>query len=287
MKVWTKIGLALSSVLGGAAATAAVGAWRWKRATAQAVACLDGRDAAVDARPFSRGDVEGLPEPVIQYFEFALTPGQPRIRRARVTHAGEFRSGGADGSWRPFTDVQHFAVDPPGFVWDAAIQMAPLLTVRVRDSYIDGVGGMRGKLASLIAVVDHQGTPELAAGALHRYLAEAVWFPTALLPSTRVAWEAIDEHTARATLTDGETSVSLAFHFGARGEIVGAYTAVRYRDVKGAAVPTPWVCHYEDYARVDGMMVPMTGEVEWLLPAGEWPYWRGRIVQADYDFGPP
>jgi hypothetical protein len=32
------------------------------------------------------------------------------------------------------------------------------------------------------------------------------------------------------------------------------------------------------------MMVPTSGDVEWQLPTGPLPYWRGRVVSADYDF---
>jgi uncharacterized protein DUF6920 len=64
--------------------------------------------------------------------------------------------------------------------------MAPSLPVRVRDSYIDGTGAMEGKIASLITVVNQSGRPELAAGELHRYLSEAVWLPTVLLPGQSI-----------------------------------------------------------------------------------------------------
>jgi hypothetical protein len=73
------------------------------------------------------------------------------------------------------------------------------------------------------------------------------------------------------------------FRFGASGEIVRS-CAVRYRDVNGVPVPTPWLGRYGDYARVDGMMIPRSGEVEWVLPDGSrLPYWRGRITGAEYD----
>jgi hypothetical protein len=140
--------------------------------------------------------------------------------------------------------VQYFTAGLPGLVWDARINMAPLATVRVRDSYIQGVGSMQARVASLIPVVDQAGSPELAAGALHRYLAEAVSLPTAFLPGSDVAWEPIDDHSARATLTDCGLSVSLDFHFRERGEIVRCYTSARNRDVRGVAVPTPWACYY-------------------------------------------
>jgi hypothetical protein len=177
--------------------------------------------------------------------------------------------------------VEDFAVRPPGFVWDARIRMAPLLTALVRDSYLAGEGVMHGSIAGVVTVVEQRGTPEMAAGSLLRYLAEAAWLPTALLPSAGVRWEAVDDTTARATLADGAATVSMEVHFGARGEIE-RITALRHRDVDGAPVLTPWEGRFGEYARVEGMMAPMRGEVGWMLPDGWSPYWRGRTVRAEY-----
>ncbi len=285
MKRWFKGGLAFAGMVGGFASAAALGAWRWNRSTTRTVARLERERIRVAPELVHVDALDAVPAPVMRYFAMALGPHQQRVKRARIEHAGEFRTGGIRGTWKPFTDVQHFTVDPPGFVWDAVIRTAPLVTIRVRDTYVAGIGGMQGKLGSLVTVIDRHGTPELAAGALHRYLAEAVWFPTALLPSQTLSWEAVDDHSARATLTDGATlSVSLTFEFGEDGRIVTAYTPSRYRDVGGVPVPTPWFCHYRDYTRIEGMSVPMRGEVEWLLPDGELPYWRGVIVRAVYGY---
>ena len=126
----------------------------------------------------------------------------------------------------------------------------------------------------------------MAAGALSRYLGEAVWCPTALLPSAGVSWTPIDDSTARATLTDGAVTVSSDFHFGPRGEIVGA-SMMRYRDVNGRGVPTPIEAYITgEYRRVSGMMIPTAGEVEWVLPEGRLRYWRGRVVNAEYAVAP-
>ena len=32
------------------------------------------------------------------------------------------------------------------------------------------------------------------------------------------------------------------------------------------------------------MLIPTEGEVEWQLQDGRFPYWKGRIVEAKYDF---
>lgn len=258
-----------------------LGTLLWNRSTARVVRRLGTGAPSLDVVP-SRDGLTGLPAPVVRYFEFALTPGRPLLRSARIEQAGDFRAGGFNAPWSPFTAVQHFTAHPPGFVWDASIRMAPLAAVRVRDSYVGGVGSMQGKIASLIPVVDQSGSPGLAAGALHRYLAESVWCPTVLLPGRGVSWEAIDGTTARATLADGTTSVWLDFRFGAQGEIVSVFTPSRLREVNGEYVPTPWEGSFREYQKVDGMMIPMAGEVGWILPEGRLSYWRGRIVSAEY-----
>jgi hypothetical protein len=269
----------LGAVVAGAVAAASIGTLSWNRATAE-IARLEA-DASGVYRP---EQFAGLPAPVARYFAFALTPGQPLIRTARVTHVGEFRSA-LGAAWAPFRSVEHFSASPPGFVWDATIRMAPIVGVRVRDSYRGGEGAMRASVAGLIPVVDEAGTPEMASASLMRYLAEAVWLPTALLPGPHLRWEPISDSAARATLTDAGVTVSVDFHFGPRGEIVRA-TADRYRDVDGVGVLTPWAGSFGDYAVLDGMQVPMHGEVAWELPEGTLTYWRGHIERVDYVFAP-
>lgn len=279
MRRWIRVTAAVAGgVAGSAAAAIGAGTFLWSRATARAVGRLA---PSGTAGTFSRDQLAGLPAPVVRYLEFALTPGQPLLRTARIEHTGEFR-GALDQPWSPFTSIQHVSADPPGFVWDAKIRTSPLLTVRVRDSYLEGTGSMLASVAGVIPVVNAWGRTDLASGALHRYLAEAVWLPTALLPGGGRTWEPIDDNAARATLTDSGVSVSLDFRFNDKGEIVSVYTPARYRDVNGKGVPTPWEGSFRGYERMDGMMVPREGEVAWILPEGRLTYWRGRVVRVEY-----
>lgn len=282
MRRWIRRGAAVAGAgIGGAVVASALAGLAWSRATAREVERLAVPEPFPGGDVYSPEELAGLPAPVVRYFELALTPGQPRVRSARVEHEGEFRTAlGAPAA--PFRSVEHFSVDPPGFVWDAEMRMAPLVAVRVRDRYSRGRAAMLGKVAGLVPVVDQEGSPGLAAGALLRYLAEAAWLPTALLPAEGVAWEAVDDSTARASLTDAGVTVSMDVHFGGRGEIVRV-EAERHRDVGGVGVPTPWVGRFGRYERVAGMMVPMDGSVEWVLPEGRLVYWRGRVVRASYE----
>ena len=190
----------------------------------------------------------------------------------------------SDGAmWLPFTADQHFLGNPPGFVWDAAVRVAGLLPIRVRDAYVDGAGASEASVSSIVPLKGQRGTREVAEASLMRYLAEAVWFPTALLPRPGLSWSAIDADTARATLTDRNIRVAVDFRFGAGGEIVSC-AADRHRAVGSGTVPTPWRGYYRNYRRFQGMMTPMAAEVAWVLSGRTTPVWRGHPTDIEYQF---
>ncbi|MFZ0106988.1 MAG: DUF6544 family protein, partial [Thiobacillus sp.] len=58
----------------------------------------------------------------------------------------------------------------------------------------------------------------------------------------------------------------------------------RGRTVGGKVVGTPWQARMWNYVERDGMLIPLEGDVAWLLPQGPLPYWRGRITRIDYEF---
>lgn len=262
-----------------------VAATRWNRASTALVRELE-RQSAERTIPLRPSDeLTALPAPVQRYLRAALGTDSPTIQFARIEQAGEFLLK-APNEWRPFHSTQYIATQPPGFVWDARIRMAPGLDVRVRDAFVNGRGSMLGRVAGVVSVVDVKDTPDIASGALHRYLAEAVWAPTALLPSAGVQWTAIDDSTARATLGVAQTSVSLDFHFGANGLIERVFTPSRMRDVAGRGVPTPWEGRFRHYERRGDFLIPVQAEVSWLLPEGRQAYWRGSVNEVSYSTAP-
>jgi hypothetical protein len=275
--MWLRIAAA-GLLMAGAAVAYASGRWRSK--TAAMLARLDAQGRPALLPPYDERTIEGLPPPVVRFFRSTLQDGQPIPGRLRIVHEGRFRMGEADDSWQPFTSTEVFTLDPPGFVWDARIRMAPGVAVHVRDSYLAGEGAMHAAVLGLVPVVDVRGTPEMAAGALQRYLGEAAWFPQALLPRAGLAWTPIDDDAARATLTDGGTTVSLDFRFSAAGDILGVHTDSRYREVRGAYEPTPWSSRCTAHATRGGVRMPLEAEVGWHIDGQYRPYWRGRVVDA-------
>jgi hypothetical protein len=164
--------------------------------------------------------------------------------------------------------------------------MAPGIVTYVRDAFVDGHGFMRGAMLGAmlgtITVLDAPSTPELDAAALHRYLAEAVWLPTALLPSQGVQWSPLTDASSRASLSAGAITVTLDFRFGPDGLVESVFTPSRFRDVNGRNVPTPWEGSFTRYEHREGLRVPAEAEVAWLLPNGRLTYWRGVPMEVQY-----
>jgi hypothetical protein len=260
------------------------GAYRWNNETQWLRARLNAARVPVRPQTVDFRELEGLPAPVQRYFRAVLEDGQPMATGVRVRYEGTFNMGETTDQWKPFTSDQKVVTQRPGFDWDARIAMMPGLPVRAHDSYVAGEGTLHASLLGLFTVADQRGTDDMAEGELMRFFAEAAWYPTALLPSQGVRWVAVDESSAHATLTDGDISITMLFTFNEQGLIETARAESRGRMVDGNGVPMPWRCRFWSYQERGGMLVPIDGEVAWLPPEGEKPYFRGRITEIYYEF---
>jgi len=267
------VGTAVVALVVAVAAVLGAARYREDRAVDRLLSTLLGGADDHAGRAVGEVDRSGLPEPVERYVETVLEESSPLVGTARIEQRGELR---LDDDWRPFGAVQHVAVDPPGFVWDADVAVAPGVDVRVVDRYVDGEGGLRATLLSVLPVVEAPPEPSMNEAELTRYLAECVWVPTALLDE-RVEWEAVDDATARATVRDGETTASLTFEFDERGLVERVHADERYRlDEDDVA---PWTGEFSEYRVRNGVLVPTVATVRW---DGEGSYWRGTVESIAY-----
>lgn len=91
-----------------------------------------------------------------------------------------------------------------------------------------GKGNTLFRILSCFTVIDNDGL-DLDQSNLVRYLSEACYYPTALLPSHRVRWSPVDSHHAKATLTHGKQQVSGVFEFDDEGRMVSMKSKDRCR----------------------------------------------------------
>jgi len=264
---------------------ASYGRLRWASATQALLAQLEAARVPHVAERFDARELDGLPAPVQRYLRAVLKDGQAIVAAATFQHTGTFNvtALGSRERWIPFTSEQRVVTHGPGFVWNARMVLVPGVTILVHDAFAGGVGTLHAAALGLFSLADQHGTGEIARGELMRYMMEAVWYPTALLPSQGVKWVAVNEVSADATMVDGDISMTMRFTFGSGGVIESVRADARAAMVGGKQVMMPWEGRMSDYQDLDGMRLPLTAEAAWLTPQGRKPYWRGTIASARYE----
>ena len=244
---------------------------------------------ARSAARYDASELEGLPPLVQRYFRAVLADGQPIIAAVNIELAGTINLSATAEQWKPFTSHQRVVTSAsgsrPGFLWNAQVAMFAGVPASVEDSYIAGQGRLLVKLLGLFTVASAHGDGgEMARGEFMRYFAEAAWYPTALLPSQGVRWQAVDDTSANATIVDGPLTLTLLFTFNEAGLISSVRAESRGAGVGKDMVMLPWDCRYADYQTRHGMLIPMTGEAAWVRADGRKAYFVGQVGKLGYEF---
>ena len=247
---------------------------------------VDAQGRLPSAARYDERELEGLPAPVQRYFRAVLKDGQPIIAAATIELAGTINMAATGEQWKPFISRQRVVTRRPGFLWDAQVAIFPGVPARVEDSYIAGQGQLIAKLLGLFTVADVHGGGEIARGEFMRYFAEAAWYPTALLPSQGVRWEAVDDTSANGTIVDGPLTLTLLFRFNEAGPIDSVHADSRGAGVGKDMVMLPWDCGLSNYQPRHGMLLPMTGEAAWMRSEGRKAYFVGHVTALSYAFSP-
>lgn len=289
------LGVVVGLLLAAVVALRVIGARPWRKLirthTGQLESArVDGKGRLSAPTRFDARELEGLPAPVRRYFRAVLKEGQPIIAAAAIDMAGTINMSATAAQWKPFTSHQRVinaaSGARPGFLWHAQVDVFPGVPARVEDSYIAGQGRLIAKLFGLFTVAEAQDGGEQARGELMRYFAEMPWYPTALLPSQGVQWQAVDDASATATFVDGPISLTLLFRFDEAGFIAAVRAESRGAGVGRDMVMLPWECALSDYQPRHGMWVPMAGEAAWMRPEGRKVYFVGHVKQLSYEFLP-
>ena len=224
-------------------------------------------------------DMEGLPEPVQRYLRYTQIIGKEKIKTVRLKQGGYFRMK-ENQKWMPIKAEQYFNVNSVEFIWIAKVRVAPLVSIYAKDEFIEGKGNLVVKLLGLIKVVDAKGY-EVDHGELMRFLAECIWFPSAFL-SDYIRWEAIDNGSAKATISYKGINASAIFHFNEKGEVT-KITAKRYREVNGKFALEDWEGQIVEYKTFNGVIIPNKVNIIWKLKTGDFCYDKVEIIDIEYN----
>jgi len=227
----------------------------------------------------TKADLAGLPQCVQRWLERSQVIGKERANTVRLKQRGVMRLK-EDQPWMPVEAEQYFTVDEPGFIWKARVRMNPLIYFAGKDKYDQGKGEMNIKVLSLIPVVNARGN-EMDQGALLRYLAEMVWFPSAALNSY-LKWEEIDANSARVTMSYQGVTDSGIYTFDDNGDIV-SFFARRYREENGRYILTDWGGVTKGYNEFNGVRISSQTDVIWKLETGDFTWFQCEITDIEYN----
>ena len=136
----------LIAVVAVAVAVAVIAVLAFHRGIGREIDTLIAEGRAPRSRAIEEADLERLPAPVQQWLRYSRILGTKLPTTVCLRQEGDFDLG---HGWMPFTAEQYFTIEPPGFVWMATFQMAPMVSVFGRDAYRGGVARMDMRVLSL------------------------------------------------------------------------------------------------------------------------------------------
>lgn len=255
------------------------GDWRFDRMVRQEVdALLSSAEGAATA-PVTPEMLAQLPPCVQNWLTQSGVVGKPPAQTVHLKQKGLMRTK-PGGPWMPGEAEQYFSTAQPGFIWTIRLTMPPGLPVAGRDKYAGGKGNMLIKAFSLLPIVDGTGD-KIDQGTMLRYLGEMVWFPSAAL-SPYIQWAEVDAHSARATMEYQGVKASGVFTFDEQGRFL-YMNAERYMGSGDAATLEKWHIPAAEWRVMDGVQMPVKGEVVWKLKEGDFSYYKWEITGVAFN----
>lgn len=221
-----------------------------------------------------------LPPTVEKWLEASGARDFPEIAHVKLDQNFKLKLKPDQTDWYSGTAHQQVWTAQPEFIWAIDLKMMPLVYAVGRDRFSKGEGAMLIKMMSVVPVVNVENNPKINQGALQRYLAEMLWYPTFAM-SEYVAWEAIDEQTAKASMDYMGTIGACTFYFNADG-MPDRVSAMRYRGGDEAAVLAEWVIDVQEIKTWDGIRIPNKCSVTWRLDSGDWTW--AELEVTDYSW---
>jgi hypothetical protein len=224
--------------------------------------------------------LDGLPEPVKRYLRYTGVVGKSIPQTVRLKQRGKLRTNPAR-PWMNITAEEYYSINPPSFVWVASANQSGIPILRGRDLYRAGKGNMNIKLGSVVDVVNAVGEA-IDQASMMRYLNEIIEFPAAFL-CDNICFEAIDDHSAKVTLTDCGKTASATLFVDDEGKLTN-FVAQRYYTADRLET---WSTPITGYGEFEGLHLPIGGKAVWKLQAGDFEYVDVAIPDIQYDVASP
>lgn len=220
-------------------------------------------------RTIEEWDLDPLPPPVQRYLQRVGVVGRPRVHNLRAVWSGRMRRA-PESPWFPIQAEQHNFYGPLVRTFFIRGRMLGIPIVG-RDLYAEGQGEMIMRALGLLPVVDQSGEELASSGLVTIFNDMCLLSPSALLDPC-VSWEARDDRSARAALTDGKRTVAATLTFDEDGDLADFVTEDRFMEVEGHFTRVPWSTPIGQYRQIGDRRLPTYGKGVWHVEAGEFEY---------------
>lgn len=240
------------------------------------------RRAVKDDNVFTMVDIKDLPKPIQKYFIHCGYIGKEKISCIKATFSDVTFS---LGKQKPPLKIDYvlcnLTKEPMRIAFiDTSMYGVPFQGI---DSFIDGIGSMKGVIAKLFTLFDQRGAA-MDKASLVTYLAEFPVIPSIALQDF-VKWEEIDEFHAKAIITFKGISGSGVFTFNEKGEMVSFETDDRENtSMDGKTVKAKWTAVCSDYKDFNGVLRPNRFKGLWNYPEGDFEYFDGIGISIEYNY---
>lgn len=229
---------------------------------------------------FTLEDIALLPLPVQRYFIHCRYIGKPKMAHMKATFRDVDFSLGRGKPTIKIEYVQHNGVAMPqrlAYI-DSSLYGIPFEGL---DSFLKGVGSMKGVLAKLFNLFDERGE-DMDRACLATFLAEALIVPSAAL-MPYMQWESIDDTHAKATIGAYGLTCSGIFTFSETGEMLSFSTDDRMATgMDGKKEKVRWTAILDDYQLQGDLLLPSTLQAVWNYPEGDYLYFDGKAVAIEH-----
>jgi hypothetical protein len=235
-----------------------------------------------DKKLFTYSELEDQPNLVKRFFRSVVSDSILIPKFVTIEQSAQFKTD-VNSDWKQLKATQYFSTELANFIWVSEMKTSKFFWVNAIDSYINGKGNMLIKLNSSITVADSWGI-ELDKSGLFRYISEAVFFPTKLLPTKNLLWNILDSNLAEIKFTNSANSIVAKLYFDTEYKITKIETYDKYRALGENFEKSLYTVYFSNYKTVNNhFKVPKKMEVEWDLAAGKFNYGKFKIDEITYE----
>lgn len=230
------------------------------------------RNFNADSTHFSASLPSSLPTPVKRYLQKTLPNNLRKAHSLRIRYSGFFKQS-LELKWEKIRGDQYYDCIAPGFVWTGHTRLFTAM-----DSLIASRGNLSVWFLSAFRIIN-KGNDSIARAELVRWIAESALFPSSLIPSDKLSWEPVSEHSAVLHYDNNGEDLRFEVKFNSHNEIESLETEREYMNKR----TRKWRGKFAGYKHIYNYYIPTELEASWVIDGIEYPYAKFRIRNIEFD----